>query len=68
MKIIYLCLLTNTHEYRYLNLSSLSMIVLMLLLLLEIILEDPVLFYSSDVAHITVQSSHKSDEDTVGDN
>ena len=41
--------------------------VLMLLLLLEIILEDPVLFYSSDAAHITVQSSHKSDEDTVGD-
>lgn len=31
------------------------MIVPMLLLLLEIILEDPVLFYSSDATHITVQ-------------
>lgn len=42
--------------------------VLMLILLLEILLEDPVLFYSSDAAHITAQSSHMSDEDTVGDN
>ena len=40
----------------------------MFLLLLEISLEDPVLFYSSDAAHINVQSSYKSDEDTIGDN